>query len=420
MKKIISILSALAVLFSYVSFSALIQNHTLVVTAEETDTSITGDVNADGKFDIADVVVLQEWLLGVSDTKLTDWKVADIYKDGNLNIFDLCLMKQKLLSNKVHVTNTEELKVALENAKAGDEILLAEGEYIYNGATPKGYMFKSSVDGTEDKPIIIRSENSKKPAIISGSSTSENCVLSIQGDWWEIRDLKITNAQKGIMLDNSNHTKIIGCEVYNIGSEGIHFRDDSSNCLAEDCFVHDTGVVSSGYGEAIYVGSAKDTTGYGHECHYNTIRNCKLGPNVAAEHVDIKEYTIGTIVEGCTFDGTGMSGENYSKSFVNVKGNDCIIRNNIGYRNGCTAIQRAFEQNNVVEGWGQNTSVYSNQVYMDTATNALGKKMYFLNAWDCSATVWDNFMAYDDELFSVDNEDDHWNYYNCNLLTYGK
>ena len=26
---------------------------------------------------------------------------------------------------------------------------------------------------------------------------------------------------------------------------------------------------------------------------------------------------------------------------------------------------------------------------------------------------------YDGELFSVDNEDDHWDYYNCNLLTYG-
>ena len=290
-------------------------------------------------------------------------------------------VKQKLTSiefptNQVYVKNTEELKAALENAKAGDEIILAEGEYVYSGDTPKGYMFTGTADGTEEKPIILRSENPDQPAILSGSSTAENYVLSISGDLWEIKDLKVTNAQN-------------------------------------------TGVVSPGYGEAIYVGSAESTTEYGHECHYNTIRNCKLGPNVAAEHVDIKEYTIGTTVENCTFDGTGMSGENYAKSFINIKGNDCIIRNNVGYRNGCTAIQRAFEQNNVVDGWGQNASVYGNQVYMDTATNALGKKMYFLNAWDCSATVWDNFMAYDGELFSVDHEDDHWNYYNCNLLTYG-
>lgn len=393
----------------------------VIVLDEESVTK--GDVNADGKFDIADVVILQKWLLGTTDAALPNWKAADFCEDEMLNAFDLCMMRRELLSdesqtNKVCVTNTEELKAALENAKAGDEIILAEGEYVYSGATPKGRMFTSAADGTEENPIVIRSENPEMPAIISGSSVSENYAFSIQGDWWEIKDLKITNAQKGIMLDHSNHTKIIGCEVYNIGSEGIHFRDNSSYCLAENCNVHDTGVVSPGSGEGIYVGSAKSTTDYGYECHYNTIRNCRLGPNVAAEHVDIKEYTIGTTVENCTFDGTGMSGENYSKSFVNVKGNDCVIRNNIGYRNGCAAIQRAFEQNNVVDGWGQNASVYGNKVYMDTATNAFGKKMYFLNAWDCSATVWDNFMAYDGELFSVDNEDDHWDYYNCNLLTY--
>ena len=154
---------------------------------------IKGDVNSDGKFDIADVVTLQKWLLAVSDVKLNDWKSADLCEDNKLDVFDLCAMKQELIAgqastNKVYVENTEELKNALENAKAGDEIILAEGEYIYSGATPKGYMFTSSADGTEENPIIIRSENPEKPAIISGSSTSENYALSISGDWWEIKD----------------------------------------------------------------------------------------------------------------------------------------------------------------------------------------------------------------------------------------
>lgn len=106
----------------------------------------------------------------------------------------------------------------------------------------KGYMFTGTADGTEEKPIILRSENPDQPAILSGSSTAENYVLSISGDWWEIKDLKVTNAQKGIMIDNSNHTKIKNCEVYHIGSEGIHLRDNSSNCLIESCNVHDTGL----------------------------------------------------------------------------------------------------------------------------------------------------------------------------------
>lgn len=421
MKRKLSVLMAMIMCISAASAYPVTSDYNI---SDDNNTFLKGDVNADGLFEIADILLLGKWLSAVSDTELTDWKSADLCEDGKLNVFDLCSMKRILLSaaqdtNIVRVTNTEELKAALDNAKAGDEIVVAEGEYIYSGSSEKGYTFRSSANGTKEQPIIIRSENPEKPAVISGSDVSGNYGFSILGDWWEIRNLKITNAQKGIILDNSNYTKIIGCEVYNIGTEGIHFRDNSSYCLAQDCYVHDTGVVTPGYGEAIYVGSAKSTTGYGFDCHYNTIDGCRLGPNVTAEHVDVKEYTIGTVIENCVFDGTGMSGENYSKSFVNIKGNDCILRNNTGYRNGCDKIQRAFEQNNVVDGWGQNALVYGNKVYMDTATNTSGGKMYFLNSWNCSVTVWNNFMAYEGELFSVDNEADRWNYYNCNMLTYG-
>jgi hypothetical protein len=57
-----------------------------------------GDVNADGKFDIADVVLLQKWLLAVPDTKLADWKVGDLDVNGRLNAIDLTLIKRKLIS----------------------------------------------------------------------------------------------------------------------------------------------------------------------------------------------------------------------------------------------------------------------------------------------------------------------------------
>ena len=57
---------------------------------------IIGDVNADGKFSIADAVLLQKWLLAVPDAVLADIKAGDINDDERLNIFDLCLMKQML------------------------------------------------------------------------------------------------------------------------------------------------------------------------------------------------------------------------------------------------------------------------------------------------------------------------------------
>lgn len=74
-----------------------VEHLSLVALEEE---KITGDVNADGKFDIADVVLLQKWLLAVPDAKLADWEAADLCKDNRLDVFDLCLMKRELLKGK--------------------------------------------------------------------------------------------------------------------------------------------------------------------------------------------------------------------------------------------------------------------------------------------------------------------------------
>ncbi len=59
----------------------------------------TGDVNADGKFTIADVVLFQKWLLAVPNVTLPDWKAADLCDDDRLDVFDLCMMKRLLLNS---------------------------------------------------------------------------------------------------------------------------------------------------------------------------------------------------------------------------------------------------------------------------------------------------------------------------------
>lgn len=58
---------------------------------------ITGDVNHDGNFSIADIITFQKWLLNVPDIHLANWKAADLINDNRLNVFDLCLMKRALL-----------------------------------------------------------------------------------------------------------------------------------------------------------------------------------------------------------------------------------------------------------------------------------------------------------------------------------
>lgn len=77
----------------------LVESVNYVVFAKEGTVAVRSDVNMDGKFDVTDVVLLQKWLLAVPDTKLANWKAADLCEDNHLDAFDLCLMKRMLVEN---------------------------------------------------------------------------------------------------------------------------------------------------------------------------------------------------------------------------------------------------------------------------------------------------------------------------------
>jgi hypothetical protein len=282
----------------------------------------------------------------------------------------------------VEVSTATALMAALGNARPGDDIVVAPG--TYTGSTSasgdSGAYFFSGVDGTTANPITVESADVTAPAILQGTTTSANYVLYITGDNWTVKNLKLTTGKKGIMLDSANHAQIIGCEIYNIGEEGLHFRDGSSDGLAENCVIHDTGVVTPDFGEGIYVGSDKlkwlsNGGAFDPATDNITIRGCTIGPNVAAESVDIKEGSSGTVVEGCTFYGTGISGANSADSFIDVKGNGDIIRGNTANRQGNTIIVDAFQVHQQVSGWGQAAQFTDNTVQFDANTTG-----YVVNA----------------------------------------
>lgn len=60
---------------------------------------VMGDVNMDGQFNVSDVVLLQKWLLGMSNTELANWKAADLCEDGKLDVFDMIEMRKLLIQN---------------------------------------------------------------------------------------------------------------------------------------------------------------------------------------------------------------------------------------------------------------------------------------------------------------------------------
>lgn len=66
-------------------------------SVQEPVASATGDVNGDGEFNAADVVLLSKWMLDVPDTEVTDLAAADFIKNDVINIADFCMMKSSLI-----------------------------------------------------------------------------------------------------------------------------------------------------------------------------------------------------------------------------------------------------------------------------------------------------------------------------------
>ena len=125
----------------------------------------TGDVNDDGEFNVADLVLLQKWLLGSADAKLINWKVADFCNDNVLNVFDLCLMRKALIQ-------PFNIPVSLSITKTGGyagvhivwKVYKDDGKYILSYDDQKGY------EATE--PMIVE---------ISEADYSE--IMSLNYDW---------------------------------------------------------------------------------------------------------------------------------------------------------------------------------------------------------------------------------------------
>lgn len=57
---------------------------------------VTGVVNADGEFSVADLVMMQRFLLGAGT--LNDWEAGDLCKDDRINSFDMIIMRRMIAS----------------------------------------------------------------------------------------------------------------------------------------------------------------------------------------------------------------------------------------------------------------------------------------------------------------------------------
>ena len=232
----------------------------------------------------------------------------------------------------VNVSTASALKSALANAQVGDRIVVADG--TYPSATAGEFRVHDHYGTASQRIALCGSQN----AILDGGDpTNLTTTLALFGArYWIVSGITITGGLFGIHADSSDHLLIDHVTIHKIGQEAISLKQFSHHTVVQYSKIYDTGLKVAEYGEGVYVGTANSqwVNGVPDKTDSVVIRGNTFGPNVRAEHVDIKEATTGTRVVGNTMDGTGMvesqgSGESgWPNSPVITQGMNALIDSN--------------------------------------------------------------------------------------------
>ena len=111
---------------------------------------LVGDVNNDGEFSIADLVLLQKWLLAAPDSQPANWKSADLCEDDKLNIFDMVIMRRTLINEEALLN--EIMPDDSENSGTNT-----------NAYEPDGFQFSGNVYLVGDSTVCYYDENYSIP-----------------------------------------------------------------------------------------------------------------------------------------------------------------------------------------------------------------------------------------------------------------
>jgi hypothetical protein len=258
----------------------------------------------------------------------------------------------------VRVRTAQQLQAALDRAAPGTVIRMDPG--IYEGN------FVITASGAPGNPAVLCGA---ADAILHGDGYKGDYVLHLDGaQHWVLSGFTVRNGQKGVMADGTSGTTISGLTVYGIGDEAIHLRRHSTDNVVAHNTISDTGLRKPKFGEGVYVGTAnsnwEDITGGEPD---RSDRNRVVGNAIYAttsESIDVKEGTTGGVVSGNQLDGSSITG---ADSWVDVKGNDWTITDNVGR---VTPLD-GFQTHDVVDGWGTRNTFAGNSGALDDAEGVL-------------------------------------------------
>jgi hypothetical protein len=257
-------------------------------------------------------------------------------------------------AESVAVSTAAKLSHALSSAHPGETIVLEPGVYEGN--------FTASTPGTAAAPITLCGSRS---AVLEGPGINNGYVLHLDhASYWHVEGFTVEGGQKGVVTDGVTHDLISGLYVHGTGDEAIHLRSFSSYNVVSHNVIRNTGLLVAFFGEGIYVGSANKNWCKYSGCqpdrsNYNRIIDNNIA-DTTAENIDIKEGTTGGVISGNILNGTGMV-SSAATSWVNVKGNDWLIKDNTGTH----SVGNGFSVHQVYPGWGLDNVFRDNKAIVD-------------------------------------------------------
>jgi nitrous oxidase accessory protein NosD len=229
-------------------------------------------------------------------------------------------------SATVSVSTPTALQLALAEAQPGDVIGVADGTYDGN--------WTATTPGTAEAPIWLCGGPG---AELTNDGYTGNYGLHLDGaSWWHLYGFTVTQASKGVVVDNAQHVTVEALTVYDIGDEGVHLRTNTTDSLVTGNTIYSTGHRRDKFGEGVYVGSANGNWSvYTGGQPDRSDRNVVTGNNIygtTAEPVDVKEGTTNVQVLGNTLDGAALTTAG-GDSCADIKGNYGLVSGNV-----CTGV----------------------------------------------------------------------------------
>lgn len=193
------------------------------------DPVLMGDVNNNGEIDIADLVMLEKYLLGKGE--LDEWKLADLCEDGVIDSFDLALMRKTLINTvgyerpqpddtTVNLSERFEAQSA-KGAKADEEFIMAQTKFALD-------LMQKSV--SEDTNTLISPYSVMQALSMTANGADGETLAEMEK---ALGGISIDKLNEYLYTQRTSQPNDENCKLSTANS--IWFRDDSEriNVLPE-------------------------------------------------------------------------------------------------------------------------------------------------------------------------------------------